>query len=49
MRNRHDKTTSLILSGGTIFGVVWLIGVLLSFALLCGGAYVAWHFIQKFW
>jgi len=29
--------------------VVWGLGVLLSLTLLAAGAYVAWHFISKFW
>ena len=49
MSNRHDRTAKLVVRGGAVFAIIWVLWALVSLAAFGGVVYVAWHFASKFW
>lgn len=47
--NRTRPTGNFLFGGMTVFGLIWLLWVLLCAVGAIGLVYVAWHFISKFW
>lgn len=46
---RFRSHSNLVGRGITAFGIVWLAWACVCLAGAAGLAYVAWHFVSKFW